>query len=391
MTITVIMRQKRYRHRNPSLKSPFLNLPAEIRDQIYQHALISPSAIDLCPAIYVSSPDDFDQDPKMKQRYLAFVKANTPPPVDRGWWDDILPPRRVAFRLQSGLVHVRKHLVPQLLQVCCQIYNEAAEYFWGGNVWCFMDDDGWVILWRFLLTIGPRARSMIQKLDVVAPYLCRVTPLIDGVRRWQVKNHPKLQMAKIWRPFEGRECQNVVYKLWMCEKTLPALDFYMPARHRLYEYLQGFNAFWVDEDSFSNLLPKIRVIVESGGILYDWKSITLQGWDLVKLPGGRVFESILDSEEVGDAMQIWESDLDYLTGVSQLFRVEDPLSVHSNDGKAKTLKRPRKVERVLNAFGPCMIVVEDWRCGCSRCTSHHVFDGFCPEYITTKYRSLIDA
>ena len=76
---------------------------------------------------------------------------------------------KLAFRLQSSLLYVRKRLVIQLLAVCRQIYNEAAAYFWGGNIWRFSHDEEWEVLTRFLLTIGPNARSMIHEIEVTAP------------------------------------------------------------------------------------------------------------------------------------------------------------------------------------------------------------------------------
>lgn len=78
-------------------------------------------------------------------------------------------PIRLAFRLQSSLQYVRQRLAVQLLAVCCQIYDEAARYFWGCNTWRFCDDQEWDVLLRFLLNIGPNARSMIQKLEALAP------------------------------------------------------------------------------------------------------------------------------------------------------------------------------------------------------------------------------
>ena len=52
--------------------SPFLNLPAETRNQIYSAALVSSSPIDLCPANYAYSQEDIEAKRCVATMFLGF-------------------------------------------------------------------------------------------------------------------------------------------------------------------------------------------------------------------------------------------------------------------------------------------------------------------------------
>lgn len=139
----------------------------------------------------------------------------------------------VEFRLQTDLLHVRKELSTGLLGTCVQDYTGAADYFWRNNTWRFSDGDYWRGVYRFLLTIGPRARSRIQSLDVLAPFAWRPDPYGHADRRF--KNHRKMHRAKIWhddRPL-GLDRRDQVFALLMEEKSLHSLNRLVPAQFKL--------------------------------------------------------------------------------------------------------------------------------------------------------------
>lgn len=373
---------KRYRRRRPRHphKSPFLRLPREIRDMIYRAALISPTPIDLCPANYAESNPDgiLDISP---QRYLKFVNLPdkrinriltlsippNPPPLF-GPRPPAEVPRQalLAFRLQNDLHYVRKGLATQLLQVCCQIYNEAADYYWGSNIWRFSDDIGWEVLWRFLLSIGVQARSRIRKLDVLAPFTLAKNHALSRWENWYIKNEPKLHMSKLWQGRRPRECYDLIYDMWMSEKPSQILNFAVPAGY----CLQSPNTpglSW-NRALFMGLLPnKIRVIVESKGTAYDSQQILGQGWDLTALPGSRLpkrnDERFYDMVPVIEVAQTWKSEDDHLAGVSRLFELEETCA--SVDWERSHVPGAfAQVGRYLKGFGPCMIIMGRRLCNC---------------------------
>jgi hypothetical protein len=117
--------------------SPFLNLPAEIRELIYFAALARSTPIDLWPMKY----EERDQDEE----------------------------NRCVFRLQEDLEWVRKEMASGLFATCKQISHQASSIFWSKNTFRFSGDIYWFGARRFLGTIGPRALSQLQSLELFAP------------------------------------------------------------------------------------------------------------------------------------------------------------------------------------------------------------------------------
>ena len=88
--------------------SPFLNLPGEIREQIYYASLIRPSPIDLWPLKYTLDPSATH-----------------------------------ILRLQEDLAFVRKEMATGLFTTCKQIFHEASNIFWSRNAFRFSGDIEW--------------------------------------------------------------------------------------------------------------------------------------------------------------------------------------------------------------------------------------------------------
>lgn len=147
--------------------SPFLNLPAEIREQIYYISLVRDSSIDLWPGKYTEKS-----------------------------------PTGEVYRLQEDLEFIRKEMGTGLFTTCKQIYYEASNIFWSRNTFRFSDDIYWFGARRFLAQIGPRAISQLQSLELFVPVMDAVWgDPSHGDGDWMLnaalaKNKPKMHMAK---------------------------------------------------------------------------------------------------------------------------------------------------------------------------------------------------
>ena len=308
--------------------SSFLNLPPEIRNKIYSAALVSTKPIDLCPSAYISSEAD------VSSYYALNIRSHSSQSpyrsrVDRPSARIVYDPR-IAIRLQASLEYVRKYLSPHLLQTCRQIYNEAAYYWWGHNTWRFTDDAGWVVLWRFLLSIGANAVSLIQSLEVLAPLVQNNGHTLTLAEAWHIKNHPKLHMAKTWRGGVKRSCIDLVHDFWKRERALQKLTLLVPDTYVLFPLKH--NKAWSDDALYMGFLPKVKIVVEGGGALFDVQYILDQGWDLVAMPGSGISKSKIAGWRSGltttEAKQVWESDTDlHLAGLSQLFEEQENIQI----------------------------------------------------------------
>jgi hypothetical protein len=175
--------------------SPFLNLPPEIREQIYYAALWQSTPIDLWPMKYTHDPST--------GRIL---------------------------RLQEDLDFVRKEMATGLLTTCKQIFYEASCIFWSRNAFRFSGDMYWFGARRFLGQIGPRALSQLQSLELFAPLLdmncLDTTSLGDAVydNAMNAKNKPKMHMVKAraepWAPLSRRQRRRFRFSAWQHGRKL---------------------------------------------------------------------------------------------------------------------------------------------------------------------------
>ena len=383
---------KRLRRRTCQ-KSPFLALPPEIRNLIYQVALIKPSPIDLCPPQYASTSDQVDTDPAMKSRYDKFL-IKYPQPTVHEPTGLRLRTTKVAFRLQRDLLYVRKQLATGLLGTCSQIYNEAAEYFWAGNHWRFTDDNGWVVFWRFLMAIGPVARQWIRSIDVLAPFAWEHPYRFPMEHEWCIKNHPKLRLTKLWLHRENHYDDDhfgPVFDMIAREKSLRNLNFIV-SKKRTFNLGSHDPELWEVPIGF---LPKISVIVEAEGSLYTKTETHQEGWDLIALQGSFIYDCVdggdrAERQIMQDESTRWESDVDLLTGVRQLFD-EDDISVNANSGRVHVREKGKRLDRVLRGFGPSKIVVDKlcWD-GCQNCLFERQKSKFFKKNVCHfRYRSLV--
>lgn len=343
-------------------KSPFLRLPSEIRIMIYRFALVWDRPIDLWPHLYhgkIESPSTEDLSKELLENPLK-------------------------IRHQVCLTYVRKEMAPGLLGACRQIYQEAATFFWADNLFKFSGRSGWQGLLRFLLTIGPTARSRIRRIDVHAPIYMR-WPVKDHDGKdlnGRSKNLPKMHMIKI--PQENH--LDTVAKQRVCavlaqDRTLAELNFVIPAGFRNGDGNE-FGGYTEDHTMKTEALERIQtldflkmtVVVEQGGYLAVKNGptqILQQGWDLVCLPGSFILEREEGSweyrkQEVAETRR-WTahaSDWDRLLGVDMLLANLEEDSQHANGGRHVT--RKRKTTRALKAFGDYTIPGSSECCTCEK-------------------------
>lgn len=335
-------------------KSPFLRLPAEIRIMIYRFALIRNQPIDLWPHLYHGNVESSSTGDLPKE----------------------LLENPLKIRHQESLTYVRKKMATGLLGTCRQIYQEAAMFFWAENLFKFSGRSGWQGLLRFLLTIGPAARSRIRRLDVHAPIYMR-WPVKDKDGKdlnGRSKNLPKMHMIKI--PQENH--LDTVAKQRVCavleqDRTLEELNFVIPAGFRNGDATE-FGGYTEDHTMKTEALERIQtldflkktIIVESGGYLAVKNGpaqILQQGWDLVCLPGSSILEKDNDGilswdykkQEVVETRR-WTahgSDWDCLLGVDTLLANVEEDSHHANGGSHVSPKRTKTARR-LKAFEGCV-------------------------------------
>jgi hypothetical protein len=372
--------------------SPFLELPFEIREQIYYYVLVRPIPIDLWPLKYKQGP-----------------------------------PNGPIFRLQEDLLYVRKEMATGLLTTCKQLYDEAGNIFWSRNTFRFSGDIEWFGARRFLGQIGPRALSQIQSLELFAPladahcldtysfherYRNRILDFYTNAR--EAKNMPKTHMIKVqkqpWRgnfgDWHGRMIlehtvfvltSNVRYVCHLMDMAKTSLDLklVLPKGFGLnsvdgpfygtsgrYMPLPEGGSYWVQDndlqlpEDLSRLLPlltrRLTLVIEAGATLHRLElpeQFTKIGINVLCQPGSffRTSPSQRVATELSE-VKLWmdpNSKFDYVFGVSTLFDEPEEISVAARGGRATSKSSPRSVSRVLRGFGGCRFVeLNEWNCVC---------------------------
>ncbi|KIM97066.1 hypothetical protein OIDMADRAFT_147668 [Oidiodendron maius Zn] len=371
--------------------SPFLNLPAEIREQIYYAALVRPTPIDLWPMEYA-------QDPITNQ----------------------------ILRLQEDLAFVRKEMATGLLTTCKQIFQEASNIFWSKNTFRFSGDIEWFGARRFLGQVGPRALSQLQSLELFAPLAdahCLDTSSFDGSlypkriefysNAREAKNRPKMHMVKArkgpWMErFPARHIhrrrldahtnfvltRNVEHVCHLLDvaKASVELKLILPRGFGLNrvdgpvfeeENQPGwtFRARFRNVESYDLLLPQgllrilplftrsAKLVVEAGAQIKDLEMVerfTNRGISVLCQPGSFIRYDMLEEVLVAKQWMSLSAEFDFLDGTSALFDEIQRDLVPALGGRATSTSGPISTMRILKGFGGCRFVERDeWNCvGC---------------------------
>ena len=169
-------------------------------------------------------------------------------------------------------------------------------------------------------------------------------------------------MAKLWHDDSplGQRRQGQVFALLVKEKTLHSLHLLAPAHSKIDNTSEN-DCSWPGFDP-PRFLPEIKVVIEAGARLDDTSRdyFHRQGWESICLPGSEVQThlqgGVLLSRDVPAGEHEKRSPIfDYLSGLSLPLEEKEELSIHANGGIVKRFGEEVKVERALEAFGPCMI------------------------------------
>lgn len=133
----------------------FLDLPREVRDQIYIHSF---SALD--PITVWSGSHEYVEDKRASTSVITFTSSRTV---------------RVKFNVLDSLAM-------GLLSSNRQVSQEAAAVFYGANTFRFFGDRNWSPLYSFLEMIGQSNRDSLRYLEVRVPQPERLWQHADGTR-----------------------------------------------------------------------------------------------------------------------------------------------------------------------------------------------------------------
>ncbi|KAI9723734.1 MAG: hypothetical protein M1812_001034 [Candelaria pacifica] len=292
----------RRRNKRGQADTPFLKLPGELRNRIYELTLVKDTPIELFS-------DTIDISP--------------------------------STRAQKDLVFVRKNLAAGLLRTCRQIYKETVRIFYGDNTFYFtgghFEDASWM-LYRFLLTIsptydGPGSRQYLTRIGIKLP--SRENPEFPiytlNVLNACSKNSPKTHLVKVADTFWADHIEQCV-SLVATDKALKEFHFVVPSgwifrddwvireyREMIDLYLPFLirTVLFVLRDAFLDLENPVEFVNGSGWelVLEEGSYINCKGdknseglitWEKIRVDNRREFR--LPTDEYG-----------YLNGVSDLF------------------------------------------------------------------------
>ncbi|KAL8834906.1 MAG: hypothetical protein Q9170_003548 [Blastenia crenularia] len=236
----------------------------------------------------------------------------------RRQWKPEWRTKYIYVRDQYDLRYLRTNLGAGLLRTCKEIHDEALMYFYGLNQFRFTGKGAWHGLLRFLVTIGPSARSHIKTLDVCAPFLMEWPDYEDRdkVRHHQIlderaKNDPKLRMAKTL-PKIGNKTLVIrrVCKLILEEGTLQHLNLVVPTGC----FVKFFCNPYINAQHPLRMMIKTEVdlIVEDGACLgmdAPFDTIDFWEWNLVCYAGGCIRDPAAKSYKNARLLaddQVWE-------------------------------------------------------------------------------------
>ena len=159
---------------NSKKLATFLDLPAELRNTIYHHALVPQTPIELAPML----SSDFDSNPS---NYC------------------LLHPQAKFHYFNGEMWHRERYtkvIQPSLalLRVCRQIHQEGSGVYYGQE-FRFTNSLGWHILYHWLMLIGRRNNRLVTNITVSHPGITGSTAgdiCLGDIRfvRWELKVSP---------------------------------------------------------------------------------------------------------------------------------------------------------------------------------------------------------
>ncbi|KAL1797799.1 hypothetical protein ACET3X_004405 [Alternaria dauci] len=127
---------------------PFLDLPAEIRNMIYEYTLTDPAGINLAGT--------WKHKRRTVERITAKCQANIS--TNRNWTDTRLMNDNIRSQHEQPAA-----LVPSLLAVSKQIHQECIDILYGNNEFIFANS---FALYNFMINLGPRTAKHLKTLRI---------------------------------------------------------------------------------------------------------------------------------------------------------------------------------------------------------------------------------
>ena len=170
----------------PTKAFPLLDLPAEVRNQIYRDVLVLDQATELDPKSTKGKRHDLVVQARHNKRYRY----------------DVQPRLRV-------------------LRVNKQVHREASSIYYGENEFRFTNVSGWYILSSFLLTIGPDNVHLLRSITIHVPWPGDTR---DGVTFPESRNqmmYMQTRLSKMGLRFRRRWHEfNEIASMRRCKKLL---------------------------------------------------------------------------------------------------------------------------------------------------------------------------
>lgn len=365
-------------------KSGFLKLPGEIRTLIYRATLVKNTPIDLWPHKFIR---ENRAHPELLERLQKTTK------------DDRLI-AAILVRDQHDLNYVRKEMAIGLLSTCKQINREATLLFWRENAFHFSSDFDWHGLRRFLIAIGPEARSRIRSIEVSPPGWAsdETYQIIDGQQCMapsntvSARNHPKMHMPKALHVLDYEDNFRFVCEVLCSEQTLQRLKLVIMENWQLDRLDDIYNEFPSVQTSVLLDLQSLKhfciisVVLESGSAMtgpFNREFFKQLDITLIAHPGSRAVperpfhkwtqnSSVADAREITE-LQIWapQPSDDLLSVGLDIFDQTDRIEGPARGEKAHkpTCYGRKKSERRLKEFGGCRFVGRHGEY-CNDCNQH---------------------
>lgn len=304
-----------------------------------------------------------------------------------------------------------------ILRCCKQIYEEAADVFWGENTFRFSSDVEWYGARKFLGAIGPRAISRLRSLELFVPVMGYSIGIArrgslsffeDILEMRAAKNHPKLHMAKAPKDKTGRislidryrvipgshEEPNTSFDHLVLTRNVNHVCYLLKAVGSFFElrlvlpkdfYFQWHENIWraYHDDPLTrpivpfsllaieqNFASRMLVVVEAGASLLGGvdipKHFNINGINFICQSGsfmGSIHDFQLAEFVVGKQWMDPSTEYDNLVGVSYLFEISKLPSIPAHGGKVNKNAGPRITKRILKGLGGCKFVrLPGWDC-----------------------------
>ena len=238
---TKLFGERKFAKSQPNLHLRFLDLPPEVRNEIYRQALTFKDGIDLAPK-------------------STGIQGN-------------------GFAWKQRRKHYRYEILPRLklLRTNKQVYEEAASIFYGENEFRFTNGKGWYVLSAFLRTIGQQNCGRLRSIAIHVPWYGEAEDnRFDGLEEsqgtmsWMMRELDRMGLRHVrWaRSFNLKASVTRCVRILESSGSLTSVRLLLPDSYRFRDY-GAFNvrtqaAQVLDSSNFNNGLHVSLVRLHGG-------------------------------------------------------------------------------------------------------------------------------